>query len=211
MKIYLLDINKEMTDAWSKYFEETGVEIVNEDFATFIKNHPDIEAIVSPANSFGLMDGGYDKAITNYYGPQLMEHVKYKIIHEFGGEQPVGTSISVPIVNRFYTKRLEDEDREIICNPILIHTPTMRTPEEITDYRIVYQCMRTTILEAINQGVESIVIPAFGGCTGKVPPNIIAKMMFLAYNQLCHPPKELTWGYAYHIVKSLTEAKYEST
>ncbi len=68
MQIYLLDINKEMTDAWHKCFDSSNVEIVNEDFATFMSKHPNIEAIVSPANSFGLMDGGYDKAITNYFG-----------------------------------------------------------------------------------------------------------------------------------------------
>ena len=203
MKIYLLDINKEMTNAWIKYFSTSGVEIVNDDFATFISEHPFIEAVVSPANSFGLMDGGYDKAIIDYYGPQLMEHVKYKIINDWYGEQPVGTSMSVPITNRFYTKKLNGEDKEIIYNPILIHTPTMRTPEVIKDQRIIYQCMRTTLIEAINQGVDSIVIPAFGGCTGKVDPDTVAKMMFLAHEQICNQPDKLTWGYAYYITRSL--------
>ena len=77
MKIYLLDINKEMTDAWNKYFDLPNVEIVNEDFATFMNKHPNIEAVVSPANSFGLMDGGYDKAITDYFGKQLMKDVQF--------------------------------------------------------------------------------------------------------------------------------------
>ena len=204
MQIYLLDINPEMTDAWNKYFKYTGVNIVNQDFKTFITEHQDMEAIVSPANSFGLMDGGYDKAIIDYYGPQLMEHVQYAIIEKWFGEQPVGTSMSITISNIFYTK--EYHGKPMMFNPILIHTTTMRTPEVITDPRIIYQCMRATLIEAINQEVESIVIPAFGGCTGKVDPDIIARMMFLAYNQISNCPDKITWGYAYQIRKSLSEA-----
>lgn len=206
MKIYLLDINKEMTDAWSKYFLQPDVEIVNYDFATFMNKHPNIEAIVSPANSFGLMDGGYDKAITNYFGSQLMETVQSVILKDWFGEQPVGTSISVPILNRFYYKYIEEDEKAIQQNPILIHTPSMRTPEQIIDSRIVYQCMRTTLIEAIKQGVDSIVIPAFGGLTGRVPYDVIAKMMFLAYNQIYNQPKELGWGYAMHIAQVLKQA-----
>lgn len=204
MKIYLLDINKEMTNAWIKYFKYSGVEIVNDDFCTFISEHQDIEAIVSPANSFGLMDGGYDKAIIDYYGPALMEHVQYAILKRWHGEQPVGTSMSVSIANRFYLK--EVNGKKDLFHPILIHTPTMRTPEVIEDPRIIYQCMRTTLIEAINQEVDSIVIPAFGGCTGKVDHDTIAKMMFLAFNQLSNVPDKITWGYAYQIKKSLSEA-----
>jgi O-acetyl-ADP-ribose deacetylase (regulator of RNase III) len=82
----------------------------------------------------------------------------------------------------------------------------MRTPEVIEDPRIIYQCMRTCLIEAINQKVDSIVIPAFGGCTGKVDPKVIARLMFLAYNQIMHQPDKLTWGYAYQIKKAISEA-----
>ena len=75
-KIYLLDINKDMTDAWRKYFcDEMGVEIINDSFGEFMKNHPEIDGIVSPANSFGLMDGGYDKAIIDYLGWRAQSNV----------------------------------------------------------------------------------------------------------------------------------------
>lgn len=198
MKIYLLDRNKKMADNWHKYFKDIeGVEIVNEDFATFMDKHLNIDAIVSPANSFGLMDGGYDKAITDYFGEKLMKDIQLSILLKWHGEQPVGTSMTVPIIgvkssmsNRY---------------AILIHTPTMRTPEVIKDSRIIYQCMRTTLIEAVRQEVNNIVIPAFGGATGRVPYDEIARMMFLAYKQICNPPKELNWGYAIHIAKELEE------
>lgn len=37
-----------------------------------------------------------------------------------------------------------------------------------------YQCMRTTLMEAINKNCKSVVIPAFGGSVGRVEPDIIA-------------------------------------
>ena len=79
----------------------------------------------------------------------------------------------------------------------------MRTPEVIKDSRIIYQCMRTTLIEAKRQEIKSIVIPAFGGLTGKVPCDEIAKMMFLAYRQISNRPDELNWGYAMYIAKEL--------
>lgn len=200
MKIYLLDINKNMTDAWEKLFHPLkDIEIINEDFATFMDNHPNIEAVVSPANSFGLMDGGYDKAITDYFGKELMKDVQKSILLKWYGEQPVGTSITVPIYNRKFTTILGTK----CC--VLIHTPSMRTPEVIKDSRIIYQCMRTTLIEAKIQEVKSIVIPAFGGLTGRVPCDEIAKMMFLAYKQISNRPCEINWWYAWHIANKLKE------
>jgi len=198
MKIYLLDINKNMTDAWEKLFHPLkDVEIINEDFATFMDKHPNIEAVVSPANSFGLMDGGYDKAITDYFGEGLMKDVQKSILLKWNGEQPVGTSMTIPIYNRTFTTILGTR----YC--VLIHTPSMRTPEVIKDSRIIYQCMRTTLIEAKRQEIKSIVIPAFGGLTGKVPCNEIAKMMLLAYKQLCNKPNEINWDYALGIANEL--------
>ena len=195
MKITLLDINKNMTDAWSKYFKDIeNVEIVHNYFSNFMDENQDVDAIVSPANSFGLMDGGYDKAIIDYFGEKLMKSVQQAILIRWYGEQPVGTSMSVPIKNKIVNGGRY---------ALLIHTPSMRTPEQIVDTRIIYQCMRTTLIEAIKQGVDHVVIPAFGGLTGRVPCEEIAKMMFFAYKQVFNQPKELNWGYALHIAKEL--------
>ena len=201
MKIYLLDINSDMTDAWQKYFVFNNIEIINEDFVAFMEKHPNIEAVVSPANSFGLMDGGYDRAIIDYFGKKLMDDVKKVIIRDWYGEQPVGTSITIPI----YDKRIIN-GIGIESHPLLIHTPSMRTPEQIADARIVYQCTRTALIEAEKQEINSIVIPAFGGLTGKVPCDEVAKMMFLAYEQIRTKPTEIdeiNWSYAFNIAKKL--------
>lgn len=187
MKIYLLDINKNMTDAWYKYFKDAkDLEIINDYFDNFMNTHPEVTGIVSPANSFGLMDGGYDKAIIDYLGEEAQTNVLTLLDIVYQGYQPIGTCLSIP-----YYKY------------VILHTPTMRAPEIIIDHRVIYDCMRSCLLKAIEINCNSIVIPAFGGLTGKVPYDVIAKMMFFAYEQIYNKPKEINWGYVSYIAKTL--------
>ena len=79
MEIILLDNKREMCDAWEKYFSEfEGVKIICEylEFADL----DDVDCYVSPANSYGLMDGGYDKALTMLFGVELQRRVQDYII-----------------------------------------------------------------------------------------------------------------------------------
>jgi len=181
MKIYLLDRNPLMVAEWKKYFKNVrDVEVIYNDFEIFMETY-DVECVVSPANSYGFMDGGYDLAITNYFGEALMEKVQRLIIKNCFGEQPVGTSFIIETGNE---------------NEYLIHTPTMRVPERILDARVIYHCMRSALIEAKKHNIESIVIPMFGGTTGCIPSNIIASLMYEAYKQLQDVPQELNWEYA---------------
>lgn len=181
MKVYLLDINKKITDIWKLYFrDELDVEVVLDNFENFMDHH-DVECIVSPANSYGLMDGGYDLAITEYFGADLMKKVQKHIIENYYGEQPVGTSFIMETGIR---------------NIKLIHTPTMRIPSKIKEPMVVYQAMRTSLMTALKNGIESIVIPAFGGCCGFMNPQELCELMYEGYKQIMNPPSELNWRYA---------------
>lgn len=82
------------------------------------------------------------------------------------------------------------------ANEYLIHTPTMRVPERIIDPRVIYQCMRTSLIEAKKHNIESVVIPMFGGATGCIDSNTIAEMMYKGYKQLKYVPEEISWEYA---------------
>lgn len=170
LKVYLLDRNREITYALTREFAPfEDVEIVLDDFAHFMDTHKSIECVVSPANSFGCMAGGYDKAITDYFGRDVEKEVQKFIRKNYYGEQPIGTSIMVDIPN---------------ADKKLIHTPTMRLPSPIKDPLVIYQCMRSTIMVALRSNIHSIVIPAFGGATGQVPPRILAKYMKEGYKQV---------------------------
>jgi len=65
--LYLATVRDELAMAYTKTF--TGVDrvkIIRDDFAPFMDRHPDVDGIVSPTNSFGLLTGGFDKAIRDY-------------------------------------------------------------------------------------------------------------------------------------------------
>lgn len=183
MKIYLLDRNRNMVCAWEKYFSDlANVEIVHDEFGRFMENY-DVECIVSPANSYGLMDGGFDYAITKYAGRKLQENVQKYIIENYFGEQIPGTAFIIDIPNSSSSMKL-------------IHCPTMRVPSIIKDVTIVYQCMRSCLMTAKKNNVKSIVIPAFGGACGRVDSDTIASLMRKAYDQVNNPPQMLNWDYA---------------
>ena len=58
MKIYFLDKSKGKMSFMKRYFQgEKDVEFICEDLETFLNTTP-VECVVSPANSFGIMDGG---------------------------------------------------------------------------------------------------------------------------------------------------------
>lgn len=181
MKIYIIEKDFDKFKYLKVYFGDLeNVILVNNDFESFIKENK-VQCVVSPANSFGLMDGGYDLALTNWYGNQLQERVQKYIIDNYYGEQPVGSS--------FIIETNKD-------NQLLIHTPTMRIPERIKDEKVIYQCMRTTLMLAKENNIESILIPMFGGSAGGVNPQIIAKLMRLAYDQLQDKTNKIDWEYA---------------
>ena len=169
--VVLLDINEKMTDALDKQFGEIdGVEIATSDFGEFMCAHPEVDGIVSPANSFGLLTGGYDKAIRDYFGKALQDAVRAKILSDYFGEQTVGTCIVVDIPNAPGKK--------------LLHTPTMRTPSVIRDHQVVYQCMRSALIAALANDIKCMIVPAFGGSAGRVPHEVIAFNMRLAWDQI---------------------------
>lgn len=170
-----------MAKAWTAQFDGVeNVEVVCSDFGRFMVGTK-VDCVVSPANAYGLMDGGYDQAITDWFGERLQMEVRRYILSNFCGEQPVGSSF---IINT---------EKEGVK---LIHTPTMRYPERIRDPLVVYTCMRTCLMCAMQNGVKSIVIPAFGALTGCLSPETVAQMMKRAYDQLSDPPSYISWRYA---------------
>lgn len=171
--IFLVDVDNRMISAWEqKFFDERNVKIINMDVIEFLKKNSAIDCVVSTANSFGIMTGGLDAAYIQYFGSELQDAVQRKIAEEYFGEQPVGSSIAV----------------EIPKHPglLLIHTPTMRTPQPIIDPRIVYSCTRTALVEAIRCGVKNLILPAFGHLTGRVPADIVSELMCRAYQDVFH-------------------------
>jgi len=76
MKIYIINRGEVPLRYAKLYFHgESNVKCVAAEFDEFLRSNP-VQCIVSPANAFGLMDGGYDLAITHYFGDQLQKRVQ---------------------------------------------------------------------------------------------------------------------------------------
>ena len=169
MRIYIITTNHLEQIMFRAIFEKySNVEVVLNDFKTFMIKNPHVECIVSPANSYGIMNGGYDYAISDYLGWDFQEKVQQYIKDNYFGEQLVGTSF---IIDAPKGKKL-------------IHTPTMKLPEKIIDSRVVYNAMRATLICALENNITSIVIPLFGAGTGGVPINTVCEHMLNAYKQI---------------------------
>ena len=68
-----------MALAWGKAFSDVpGVIVVEGDIL-----EGRCDAVVSPANSFGFMDGGIDLTYRRYFGLDLQSRVQAKIRSEF--------------------------------------------------------------------------------------------------------------------------------
>lgn len=168
----------------AKQFEKqfTGVDNVKI-HRGFFESLDKVDCLVSPANSFGLMDGGMDLAITNYFGTQLQERVQKVILSDYYGEQPIGTSFIV-----------ETKSEKI---PYLSHTPTMRVPRMIHNTDNVYRAMKSMLISVLKHGeIKSVACPALGAGVGRLHPSIVAYQMKLAYDHVLNVPEAIDWQYA---------------
>jgi O-acetyl-ADP-ribose deacetylase (regulator of RNase III) len=185
MKFIFVDPNPGFNTAVKEFFKDLlNVESVVGRFEKL----PEFDCMVSPANSFGLMDGGVDAAIIDFFGGKLMKTVQERIIKEFLGEQPVGTCM---IVETGHPK-----------HPFLAHTPTMRVPMTIARTDHVYIAMWALLValhhhnRVSERKIEIIACPGLGTGTGQVPFRQAARQMALAYRNFLYPPTYIDWRFA---------------
>jgi O-acetyl-ADP-ribose deacetylase (regulator of RNase III) len=182
INLILVDPYEPLCDAWELAFAQfPDVSIVRGRFEAL----PEFDCMVSAANSFGLMDGGVDLAITRFFGVQLMERVQAHILDEYLGEQPVGTSF---IIETHHSR-----------HPFLAHTPTMRVPMSISTTDNVYAAMWAMMLAVRRHNrvsaakIRKVACPGLGTATGRVAPREAARQMALAYGWYVRPSTGIDW------------------
>lgn len=178
MKIVLADISKPMVEAWKVAFADvetllydgSSVEFVFHEGSIF--DHP-CDAIVSPANSFGFMNGGIDYFLSEELGWHVMHRVQDKIINEFDGELLVGQSLTVPTDHAKF--------------PYLISAPTMRVPMSLQGKFVMSQNVylaAKAVFVALkkNQAINSVAMSGLGTGVGNVSPMECAMKMRMAFD-----------------------------
>lgn len=171
LKIYIVEYKEEAADVFKETFKDIKNVIVYQDdiMHFFLKHRDEIDCLVSPANAFGNMSGGYDARLSDILGWDFQNEVQQYIKDNYYGEQVVGTSFILK------TK---------LPHLSLIHTPTMRYPSRIKDPNTVYHCMRSTLICALKNDITCIVIPVFGRFCGCILPEVASAKMKKAYLQI---------------------------
>ncbi|WP_260194511.1 macro domain-containing protein [Actinophytocola gossypii] len=144
----------------------------------------DAEAVVSPANSFGLMRGGIDAVYARAF-PAVEQHVRSAVLAYHGGELPVGQALVVPTGEP--------------APAWLISAPTMREPGEVLPpdtvhpylaARAVFHLWRGGRLEderPVRRVVRTIALPGLGTGVGGVPPRNCARQVMAAWDEVFDP------------------------
>jgi len=178
MKVYLRDRNTGLADCWRKVFAaESDVHVsVGDIFAD--GEHMEVDAIVSPANSFGFMDGGIDYVYSEFFGWNMQMELQSKLWTEHNGELLVGQAVVVDIRNT-------NPDTPI---PYLISAPTMRVPQTVGGTVNAYLAFVAALREAEKHPeINSILCPGLGTAVGQMPYAHCAIQMHAAWKRYNNP------------------------
>lgn len=176
-RILLVDRQSALSRAWREVFDEMPeFEVAEDDYFA----RP-ADAMVSPANSFGIMDGGLDLAIRDALGFEVQQRVQSVIVERHHGELPVGSAEIVPTGHADW--------------PHLVVAPTMRIPESVSQTLNAYAAFRAVLLaikrwnEAGNARIRSVVCCGLGTGIGHLDERRCAAQMRMAWKQVSGPAR----------------------
>lgn len=174
MKIILSATEPALALAWEKFCGDLDCVAIQRGSILDLK----CDAVVSPANSFGYMDGGIDMLYSMYFGWKIQERLQAQIRERHRGELIVGTAEVV-----------ETDSPEI---PYLISAPTMRVPmilgnDSVNPYlaaRAVFVLIQDGTFgsgplkgKEVKSAIETVAFPGLGTGVGRVSFDACAKQM----------------------------------
>lgn len=180
MQLILTAVDTSLADAWHKFCGDL-------DFVTI--HHGSIldlqcDAVVSPANSYGFMDGGIDGLYMWQFGNDIQMRVRRQIYDHHNGEILVGQADVV-----------ETKNERI---PYLIFAPTMRVPMNLRESVNPYLAARAVCLLAtkgtfrsghfagqqVADYIKSIAFPGLGTGVSKVSFETCARQVRAAIDDI---------------------------
>lgn len=180
MNIHLCDLSQELCDEWAEAFngvDRDMVSIHNCDFRDLEPKMVSRSGIVSPANSFGFMNGGIDGAYTRHFGPDLQSRLQMKIADHYNGELLVGQATPIAISPARHGRGFD----------YLISAPTMRVPLPVVGTPNVYLATKAAFRACSEIGLSSVLIPGMGTGAGLMPVRECASVMRRAYDHARGP------------------------
>lgn len=180
MQIILTSLHPDLAEAWERFNSELPNVSVHYGSIFDVK----CDAVVSPANSFGFMDGGIDRAYSNIFGWHVQRNLQDLIKQRHHGELLVGAAEIVSTGNSKI--------------PYLISAPTMRVPMVLKNTINPYLAARAALLlvkygtfpdgpykdQPVAQQVKSLAFPGLGTGVGRVEPNTCANQVRQAIEEV---------------------------
>ena len=172
LTLVLVAVDEPMAAAWRNLTERPDV-VLHEGSITDVDAH----AVVSPANSLGIMVGGIDAVYARWF-PGISDRVRAAS----GGELPVGEAVIVPT----------GVDRPAW----LVSAPTMRSPGEMLHpdganagaaARAVLRLWRDGVLPdgtPVRERVHSVALPGLGTGVGGLDPQVCARQVGAALDDV---------------------------
>lgn len=180
MQIILTALQASLAKAWTLVSDDLDFVTVHQGSILDIQ----CDAVISPANSFGFMDGGIDGVYMDHFGGEIQLKVRRQIFDYHHGELLVGTATIV-----------ETGDAHI---PFLIAAPTMRVPMFLHESVNAYLAARAVFLlikhgmfltgpyegEQISEHVKIVAFPGLGTGVGKIGAKTCARQVRAAIDDV---------------------------
>jgi len=165
--VVLCDLLPDLVRAWRRAFAAyPEVQVRQGDLLEV-----EADAYVSPANSYGIMDGGIDAALSARF-PQVEAQVQ-SAIAQVGDLLPVGQALVV-----------ETGDLDVAY---LVCAPTMKLPSRVGHTDNAFQAM-LALLSAVEQFnavyddvIGTVAVPGLCTGVGEMEPEAAAQQMVQAY------------------------------
>jgi O-acetyl-ADP-ribose deacetylase (regulator of RNase III) len=192
MRIVLAAVEEALARAWELFCGDVpGVEVHRGSILDVA-----CDAVVSPANSFGFMDGGVDARYLDYFGAEIQSRVRRAIYERHHGELVVGAA---EIVGTGHARV-----------PYLIAAPTMRVPMILRESVNPYLATRAALLlvrfgtfqdgeargRSVADVVRTVAFPGMGTGVGRVSPVVCARQMRAALDDVLGWPHAMPRSWA---------------
>jgi O-acetyl-ADP-ribose deacetylase (regulator of RNase III) len=191
-RVLLVDRDVRLVRAWQEVFRDHDV--IEARAGDYFEEAAD--AMVSPANSFGIMDGGIDLAIRDALGLEVERRVRQVIEERHHGEMPIGVA---EIVETDHARW-----------PLLVSAPTMRVPEDVSRTVHAYWAFRAVLLCVARHNaagparpIRSLLCCGLATGVGNMPPRRCAAQMRQAWLQVSAPPTLPLWKKIYAVQQAM--------
>src|SRR5262245_57365578 len=93
MSLHFVDTDRGVVEALRRHLRGAADATVEQGDILSVARH----ALVSPANSYGFMDGGIDAAYLTFFGLRVQTAVQEAVNRRPEGLLPVGASLAIPV------------------------------------------------------------------------------------------------------------------